>query len=679
MPIITEENLPLLTQAANELRYLCADIVQRANSGHPGAPMGLAEVAVVLSHHLRLNPKNPRYLNRDRLVFSGGHASALVYSLLHLWGFEVSMQDLQAFRQLDSLTPGHPEFAHTPGVEITTGPLGQGIANAVGFAMAQKRANAMLAKVDSSAVRENGACEKVDSRADSRAKVDSSPEVLDHFVYCLCGDGDLQEGISYEACSLAGLHQLGKLIIIYDSNGITIEGDTQIAFSENVRARFEAQGFSVFECDGHSLVAIDSALESAKASPKPSLIIAHTTIGKGALELEGSHKAHGAPLGAELIAKAREQAGISKQSFAISDEVGFVFRACMEKGASVEALWEQGLSAQAKSLLDSLTAPLEQKVDSISYPTFTQGDSLATRVSNGKILNAIAKALPNFIGGSADLAPSNNTALLDSSDFPSGNNLHFGIREHSMGAICNAFANYGLFLPFCATFFVFSDYMSASVRIASIMRARVFYIFTHDSIGVGEDGATHQPIEQLSHFRAMPNLLVFRPADAQENIACWQVALESNAPSAFVLSRQNLPVLEPVAKAQAQKGGYVKKDSSLDNQAQITLLASGSEVSLCLQAQELLESSGIATRVVSMPCFELLCEQDCSYHKELFSGAVLGVEAARGNELYRFADSVLGLNSFGKSAKGEELFTHFGLSAENIATIAKDLAKELLC
>ena len=665
MPIITEENLPLLTQAANELRYLCADIVQRANSGHPGAPMGLAEVAVVLSHHLRLNPKNPRYLNRDRLVFSGGHASALVYSLLHLWGFEVSMQDLRSFRQLDSTTPGHPEFAHTPGVEITTGPLGQGIANAVGFAMAQKRANAML--------------EKVDSRADSSAKVDSSPEVLNHFVYCLCGDGDLQEGISYEACSLAGLHKLGKLIIIYDSNGITIEGDTKIAFSENVRARFEAQGFSVFECDGHNLLAIDSALESAKASPKPSLIIAHTTIGKGALELEGSHKTHGAPLGAELITKAREQAGISKQSFAISDEVAFLLRTCMEKGASLETLWERGLSAQAKSLLASLTAPLEQKVDSISYPTFTQGDSLATRVSNGKILNAIAKALPNFIGGSADLAPSNNTALLDSSDFPSGNNLHFGIREHAMGAICNAFANYGLFLPFCATFFVFSDYMSASVRIASIMKAKVFYIFTHDSIGVGEDGATHQPIEQLSHFRAMPNLLVFRPADANENIACWQVALESSAPSAFVLSRQNLPVLEPVAKALAQKGGYVKKDSSLDNQAQITLLASGSEVSLCLQAQELLESSGIATRVVSMPCFELLCEQDSSYHKELFSGAVLGVEAARGDELYRFADSVLGLNSFGKSAKGEELFAHFGLSAEHIATIAKDLAREPLC
>lgn len=688
MSAITKDNLPLLTKAANELRYLCADIVQQANSGHPGAPMGLAEVAVVLSHHLRLNPKNPRYLNRDRLVFSGGHASALVYSLLHLWGFEVSMQDLQAFRQLDSLTPGHPEFAHTPGVEITTGPLGQGIANAVGFAMAQKRANAMLEKVDSSAaceneVRENGACEKMDSSDVDSSDVDSSKPIskpiLDHYVYCLCGDGDLQEGISYEACSLAGLHQLEKLIIIYDSNGITIEGGTQIAFSENIRARFEAQGFSVFECDGHNLLAIDSTLESAKASPKPSLIIAQTTIGKGALELEGSHKTHGAPLGAELIAKAKKQAGISEQSFAISDEVGFVFRACMEKGASLEALWEQALSPQAKAMLDSLTAPLEQKVDSISYPTFTQGDSLATRVSNGKILNTIAKALPNFIGGSADLAPSNNTTLLDSGDFPSGNNLHFGIREHSMGAICNAFANYGLFLPFCATFFVFSDYMSASVRIASIMRAKVFYIFTHDSIGVGEDGATHQPIEQLSHFRAMPNLLVFRPADAQENIACWQVALESSAPSAFVLSRQNLPVLSPVAKSQAQRGAYIKQDSSLSDQAQITLLASGSEVSLCLQAQELLESSGVPTRVVSMPCFELLCEQDPSYHKELFSGAVLAVEAARGNELYRFADFVLGLQSFGKSAKGEQLFAHFGLSAENIAKIAQELAKELLC
>lgn len=683
MSAITDENLPLLTQAANELRYLCADIVQQANSGHPGAPMGLAEVAVVLSHHLRLNPKNPRYLNRDRLVFSGGHASALVYSLLHLWGFEVSMQDLRSFRQLDSLTPGHPEFAHTPGVEITTGPLGQGIANAVGFAMAQKRANAMLEKVDSSAacenrVRENGACEKMDSSDVDSSKPISKP-ILDHFVYCLCGDGDLQEGISYEACSLAGLHQLERLIIIYDSNGITIEGGTQIAFSENIRARFEAQGFSVFECDGHNLLAIDSALESAKVSPKPSLIIAQTTIGKGALELEGSHKTHGAPLGAELIAKAKKQAGISEQSFAISDEVGFVFRTCMEKGASLEALWEQALSPQAKAMLATLTAPLEQKVDSIAYPTFTQGDSLATRVSNGKILNAIAKALPNFIGGSADLAPSNNTTLLDSGDFPSGNNLHFGIREHSMGAICNAFANYGLFLPFCATFFVFSDYMSASVRIASIMRAKVFYIFTHDSIGVGEDGATHQPIEQLSHFRAMPNLLLFRPSCANENIACWQVALESSAPSAFVLSRQNLPVLSPVAKSQAQRGAYIKQDSSLSDQAQITLLASGSEVSLCLQAQELLESSGVPTRVVSMPCFELLCEQDPSYHKELFSGAVLAVEAARGNELYRFADFVLGLQSFGKSAKGEQLFAHFGLSAENIAKIAQELAKELLC
>lgn len=655
---ITQENLPLLTQAANELRYLCADIVQQANSGHPGAPMGLAEVAVVLSHHLRLNPKNLRYLNRDRLVFSGGHASALVYSLLHLWGFDVSMQDLQAFRQLDSLTPGHPEFAHTPGVEITTGPLGQGIANAVGFAMAQKRANAMLAQVDS-------------ANADSSKPI--SKPILDHFVYCLCGDGDLQEGISYEACSLAGLHKLENLIIIYDSNHITIEGDTAIAFSENIRARFEAQGFSVFECDGHDLLAIDSALESAKASPKPSLIIAHTTIGKGALELEGSHKTHGAPLGAELITKAREQAGISKQSFSISDAVRFVFSALMEKGASLETLWQQSLSPRAKALLETLSAPLESKLDSVIYPTFTQGDSLATRVSNGKILNALSKALPNFIGGSADLAPSNNTALLDSSDFPNGNNLHFGIREHSMGAICNAFANYGLFLPFCATFFVFSDYMSASVRIASIMRAKVFYIFTHDSIGVGEDGATHQPIEQLSHFRAMPNLLLFRPADAQENIACWQVALESSAPSAFVLSRQNLPVLSPVAKSQVQRGAYIKQDSSLNNQAQITLLASGSEVSLCLQAQELLESSGVAVRVVSMPCFELLCEQDSSYHKELFAGKVLAVEAARGNELYRFADVVLGLKDFGKSAKGEELFAHFGLSAENIARVAKEL------
>lgn len=672
---ITRENLPLLTQMANELRFLCADMVQRANSGHPGAPMGLAEAAVVLSHHLRLNPKNPRYLNRDRLVFSGGHASALVYSLLHLWGFDVSMQDLQAFRQLDSRTPGHPEFAHTPGVEITTGPLGQGIANAVGFAMAQKRANAMLGRVESS------------SDVAESSQPHQVRDYLDHYVYCFCGDGDLQEGISYEAASLAGLHKLEKLIILYDSNHITIEGDTAIAFSEDVGARFLAQGFSVFECCGHDFLSLDSAITQAKATPTPSLIIMHTTIGKGALELEGSHKTHGAPLGEQIIAKAKAALGMSAQSFHISEQVRFAFSALMERGASLEALWQQNLPKSVHDHIHSLAHP---DFSTITYPTFTAGDMLATRVSNGKILNAIASALGGFIGGSADLAPSNNTALQDSGDFPHGNNLHFGIREHAMGAITNAFANYGLFLPFCATFFVFSDYMSASVRIASIMRAKVFYIFTHDSIGVGEDGATHEPIEQLSHFRAMPNLLVFRPADANENIACWQLALEANAPSAFILSRQNLPVLESVAKDQVQKGAYIKRESALDSSPKIVLLASGSEVALALEAQKLLESKQIPTRVVSMPCFELLCKVDsreadsgdssgvdCAYVDEIFarkSGAkVLAIEAASGNELYRFAHRVLGMSSFGKSGKGDELFTHFGFCPQNIAKIAESL------
>ncbi|WP_395002352.1 transketolase [uncultured Helicobacter sp.] len=632
-----------LARMANTLRFLCADMVQRANSGHPGAPMGLADIATMLSLYLKVNPNEPLWLNRDRIVFSGGHASALVYSLLHLWGFGVSKEDLRAFRQLDSKTPGHPEFGHTPGVEITTGPLGQGIANAVGMAFASKYARGLL-----------------------------GGDLISHNIFCFCGDGDLQEGISYEACSLAGLHSLENLVVIYDSNGISIEGAVQKAFDENVRERFIAQGWEVLACDGHDYDSINTALVSAINASKPSLIIATTTIGKGALSLEGSHKTHGAPLGKDIIAQAKAALGFeSDEEFAIPQDVALRFLNVKESGTLAHYQWLKNLTPEAKSLIDSLL-----DTGSIDYPSYQKGQSIATRVSNGEILNAIAKGMKGFLGGSADLAPSNNTELKGEQDFPNGRNLHFGIREHAMGAICNGIANYGLFLPFCATFFVFSDYLAPSMRVSSLMKARVMYVFTHDSIGVGEDGATHQPIEQLSHLRAMPNLLVFRPCDGNENVACWQVALRQNAPSAFVLSRQNLEVVSESPNAAAvARGGYILQESALDSHnPHLVLLASGSEVKLALDSQKLLEGQGIATRVVSVPCFDLLLAQDEAYKKELFGESkVLAIEASRGLEWYVFAHEVVGMSSFGASGKGEALFERFGFSVENIINRAKML------
>ena len=625
---------------ANELRFLCADMVQEANSGHPGAPMGLADIAVGLSYHLKINPKNPNWVNRDRIVFSGGHASALVYSLLHLWGFDVSLEDLKAFRKFGSKTPGHPEFKHTQGIEITTGPLGQGVANAVGFAMASKLAQNMLGS-----------------------------DVINHKVYCLCGDGDLQEGISYESCSLAGLHSLDNLILIYDSNKITIEGDCEIAFKEDIKMRFTSQNWEVLEIDGHNFLEIDRALSEAKQAHKPFLIIAKTTIAKGSLNLQGSHKSHGAPLGNEEIEKSKSALGLSGEKFALSDGVKLRFKNTQELGELANKEWDKIVEkSDKKSLLKELQSP---NFSAIAYPSFNEGESLATRVSNGKILNAISSALSGFIGGSADLAPSNNTELKDKGDFPKGKNFHFGIREHSMGAICNGIANYGLFMPFCATFFVFSDYMSPSVRVASLMKSKVFYIWTHDSIGVGEDGATHQPIEQISHFRAMPNLNVFRPSDANENVACWQCALELDGPSAFVLSRQNLPILERVSKESVKKGAYIKRDSKIE--PQITLLATGSEVSLALQSAQMLEKEGIATRVVSVPCFDLFLQQDKVYKDSLLKGKVIAIEASRGLEWGIFAEKIIGMQGFGASGKGDVLFDHFGFSIEGVVSVVKSI------
>ncbi|MGL2873752.1 transketolase [Helicobacter pylori] len=636
---LSNADLERLKSMANALRFLCADMIDKANSGHPGVCLGLADVMVVLSLHLNINPINPKWLNRDRLVFSGGHASALAYSLLHLWGFDLSLEDLKRFRQLHSKTPGHPELHHTEGIEITTGPLGQGFANAVGFSMASQYAQNLLDK-----------------------------KAISHKVYCLCGDGDLQEGISYESASLAGHLNLNNLIVIYDSNQISIEGAIDISFSEQVKMRFVAQNWEVLECDGHDYQAIHDALEEAKKSHKPTLLIAHTIIGKGAIGLEGSEKTHGSPLNKEVLKQSKENAQINPdESFIISPKNKMHFEEVKVRGVSLEALWEKSLSPKTKEKIHALK---NFDFNAIHYPTFKKGESLATRVSNGMILNAIAKECEGFLGGSADLAPSNNTHLKHSGDFPLGQNLHFGIREHAMGAITNALAAYGLFLPFCATFFVFSDYLMPSMRLSALMKLKALFIFTHDSIGVGEDGATHQPVEQLSHLRTLPNFYAFRPSDAFENTACMQVALSLNAPSALILSRQNLPVLDEVSKEQVLKGAYVKHHSK---DPIITLVASGSEVSLALESAKILERENIQTQVISVPCFDLLIEQDENYLKELFKGKVLVIEASRAIEWYRFADKIIGMDSFGSSAKGDKLFEKFGFSVENITAQAKRL------
>ena len=614
---------------ADTIRFLCADMVQEANSGHPGAPLGLADIMVVLSEHLRLNPKNPQFINRDRIVFSGGHASSLVYSMLHLWGFDISLEDLKEFRQLGSKTPGHPEFGHTPGVEVTTGPLGQGVANAVGFAMAKKFIS------------------------------NKFPEI-DHKIYCLCGDGDLEEGISYEACSLAGKQQLNDLVIIYDDNSISIEGNVKIAFDEDVKKRFEAQGFNVLQINGHNFDEIDSALKIAKNATKPTLIMAKTIIARGAVGLEGSHKTHGAPLGDEIIAESKKAAGFENKKFNIDEDVLARFRCMIEKGELAEAEFNKNANIQ------EIKAFFNKDYSKIEFPKFEKGEKLATRASNGKILNAIASEVPSFIGGSADLAPSNNTHLNDEENFPVGRNIHFGIREHAMGAINNAFAAYGL-APYVATFLIFSDYLKPAYRIAALSGHKNYWIFTHDTIFVGEDGPTHQPIEQIATLRSIPNSYTFRPADANENVACWKTALNTiqNAPCAFALTRQGIEVFTECENV--DKGGYILSE---DENAEITLIATGSEVSLAMEIKKLLDKP---CNVVSVPCYELFDEQDEEYKNSIIKPNTrkIAIEAATAYEWYKYADEVVNMHTFGASGKGADVYKHFGFDAQTITNKIK--------
>jgi len=625
---------------ADSIRFLAADMVQRANSGHPGAPMGLADIAVILSEHMNHNPKNPSWLNRDRLVFSGGHGTGLIYSLYYLWGYGLELEDLKNFRQLDSKTPGHPEYGHTAGIEITTGPLGQGIANAVGFSMASKFVGAQVNS--------------------------ETAELIDHNVYCLCGDGDLEEGISYEAASIAGHNKLDNLILIYDSNRITIEGTTDLSISENIRMRFEAQAWEVLECDGHNYDEIDAALTEAKKSDKPVIIIAHTVIAKGAGELEGSHHAHGAPLGEDVIAKAKTAAGFDpEKKFFVDEDVMARFRCAIEEGDLAEREWIH--SQKTMPLMEqneALAALQNPDFSRIEYPTFEKAD--ATRNTNGKIINAIAKGVPSFLGGSADLSPSNKTYLNDMGVYPKGRNIYFGIREHAMASIANAMALYGPLMPFTSTFFVFSDYLKPAARIAALTGIQQFFIWTHDSIGVGEDGPTHQPIEHLSQFRALPNFYVWRPADGVENIQAWKTALEmSKSPSAFVCSRQNLAQLPTPVLGDASKGGYLLAS---DENAVVTLMASGSEVELALNVKAKLNSIDVPVNVVSVPCYDLFIEQDAPYIASVIKEGTktVAIEAARGLEWYRLAESVISMDTFGASAPAGQLFEKFGFTVESV-------------
>ena len=635
-------SLELLQKQANTIRFLAADMVQAANSGHPGAPMGMADIATVLSKYIKIDPSNSTWLNRDRVVFSGGHASSMVYSLLHLWGFDVTIEDLKQFRQTGSKTPGHPEYKHTHGVEITTGPLGQGVANAVGFAMAS---------------------------AYAKHELNTSSEIIDHHVYCFCGDGDLQEGISYEACATAGHQQTSNLTIIYDSNDITIEGDISIAWSEDVTKRFEAINFDVITINGHDFEAIDKALETSRNSDKPTLIIAKTAIGKGAATMEGSHHTHGAPLGIDELAASKTKAGFdANDSFVVCDEVKKAFDK-KESGKVLSSAWNDSLTKDSKEKINALVKP---SYENIQYPDFSDVSDMATRDSNHKILNAIASTVPGFIGGSADLAPSNKTNLTDMGDFPKGRNIHFGIKEHSMAAITNAMNIYGLFKVFNATFFIFSDYLKPAARVAALSKIPTHFVWTHDSIGVGEDGATHQPIEQLSQFRAMPNFYTFRPADATENIECWKTALTMDAPTGFVCSRQKLKNLKGTkVTGDVVNGGYLLEKRV---GADVTLMASGSEVALCLDAAAQLEKEDILVNVVSVPCFDLLCEQDEDYIDEILNSEesfVIAVEAATAVEYYKFADHVIGMDTFGESGKADELFEKFGFTTDKLVTNIK--------
>ncbi|RLC25769.1 MAG: transketolase [Deltaproteobacteria bacterium] len=654
----------------NTIRTLSMDAIQKANSGHPGAPMGLAPAAYILwKCFLKHNSKNPEWTDRDRFVLSGGHASMLLYSLLYLSGYDLTLDDIKNFRQWGSKTPGHPEYGHTPGVETTTGPLGQGFTNAVGMALAERHL----------------------------ATIFNHPgyEIIDHYTYMICGDGDLMEGITAEAASFAGHMGLAKLICIYDDNKISIEGNTDITFTEDVGLRFKAYNWHVTTVeDGNNLDDIHRAIEEARAeTTMPSIIILRTHIAFGSPNKQDSADAHGAPLGEEEIRLTKRNLGWDENiSFYVPEQVIKIFEECINKGKKAESIWKEKFEEYcskypvlSKKLNDSLNDSLNKGWDA-NLPDFSKNEGpIATRAASGKILNAIAENIPYLIGGSADLAPSNNTIIKSSHDFQKnmfdGRNIRFGVREHAMGGIMSGIALHKGLRPYGGTFFVFADYMRPAIRLAALMKLPIIYIFTHDSIAVGEDGPTHQPVEHLAGLRAIPGLTVIRPADATETIEAWRLAAKTtDCPVALILSRQKLPVIDRKIYSSADKlvnGAYILSDS--DGKPDIILIATGSEVHIALKAEKILKEKGISVRVVSMPSWELFEKTSQEYKDKVLLPDVnirIAVEAGISMGWERYTGSsgaVIGINEFGASAPGNMVMEKFGFTSENIVQKAIEL------
>lgn len=666
--------------AINTIRFLAVDAIQKANSGHPGLPMGAAPMAYTLwTRFLRHNPANPHWPNRDRFVLSGGHGSMLLYALLHLTGYKVTLDDLKNFRQWNSRTPGHPERHLTPGVEVTTGPLGQGLANAVGLALAEAHLAARYNR--------------------------PGHTVIDHTTYVLASDGDLMEGVAFEACALAGHWRLGKLIVLYDDNHITLAGSAALAFSEDVGARFTALGWHTLTVsDGNDIEAITRAIQSARAfGDRPSLIAVRTQIGYGAPNKQGTFEAHGSPLGPAEVRAAKEHLGWPLEpDFHIPQDALAHFRQALTRGAHAEADWQARWQAY-RAEYPELAAELERRLTGAlpadwetvlpSFPADPKG--LATRKAGEAVLQHLAAALPELVGGSADLNPSTFTVLKNHGDFQSvlqpadfaqgrsggdwsyaGRNLHFGVREHGMGAIVNGLSAHGGFIPYGATFLVFSDYMRPALRLSALMELGSIWVFTHDSIGVGEDGPTHQPVEHFAALRAMPGVLFIRPADANETAQAWRVAIANrHRPTILALTRQNLPTLDRAVYASAeglQKGAYILRAAA---DPHLVLIATGSEVSLMIEAEKVLAGQGVRAQLVSMPCWELFAEQPLDYQQQVLPPHLprlaLEVGVAQGWE--RWASAAYTLNRYGASAPAPRLFAEFGFTAEQVARYALTL------
>ncbi len=655
---------------ANAIRALSMDGVQQANSGHPGAPMGMADIAEVLwRSHLNHNPTNPQWADRDRFVLSNGHGSMLIYSLLHLAGYELSIDDLKSFRQLHSKTPGHPEYGYAPGIETTTGPLGQGITNAVGMALAEKTLAAQFNK--------------------------AGHEIVDHYTYAFMGDGCLMEGVSHEACSLAGTLGLGKLIAFWDDNGISIDGEVEGWFSDDTPKRFEAYGWHVIPAvDGHDAQAIDAAIVAAKADPRPTLICTKTIIGFGSPNKSGSHDCHGAPLGAEEIAATRKELGWEHGPFEIPSEVYAQWDA-KEAGAAKEAAWNDKLSAYEAAYPElaaefkrrvegELPAQWQEKANQIIADLQANPANIASRKASQNALEAFGQMLPEFLGGSADLAPSNLTMWSGSksvsAEDPSGNYIHYGVREFGMTAIMNGIALHGGFVPYGGTFLMFMEYARNAMRMAALMKVQNIQVYTHDSIGLGEDGPTHQPVEQIASLRLTPNMSTWRPCDQVESAVAWKLAIErKDGPTSLIFSRQNLAQQERSSEqvADIAKGGYILKDCA--GTPELILIATGSEVELAVQAADQLTAEGKKVRVVSMPSTDAFDKQDAAYREAVLPSEVtarIAIEAGIADFWYKyvgFGGKIIGMTTFGESAPAAELFKMFGFTTENLIKTAKEL------